>query len=91
MNEDVEDLYGEVRSAINEMRDVWPSLDKPAQQRVEKFLKAGTQLLNDLHESWNKSSEQDKKEICKVVEEFGDELLRLKEQIKAHTTKPSTH
>ena len=91
MNEDVEDLYHEVSSAINEMRDMWTSLDKPAQQNVEKFLKGGTQLLNDLHQIWNKSSDQERQEICKVVEEFGDELLRLKEQIKSHTTKPSKH
>ena len=91
MNEDVEYLYHEVSSAINEMRDMWTSLDKPAQQNVEKFLKGGTQLLNDLHQIWNKSSDQERQEICKVVEEFGDELLRLKEQIKSHTTKPSKH
>ena len=73
------------------MRDMWTSLDTPAQQNVEKFLKGGTQLLNDLHQIWNKSSDQERQEICKVVEEFGDELLRLKEQIKSHTTKPSKH
>jgi hypothetical protein len=91
MNEDVEYLYQEVSSAINEMRDMWTSLDKPAQQNVEKVLNGGTQLLNDLHQIWNKSSDQERHEICKVVEEFGDELLRLKEQIKSHTTKPSKH
>jgi hypothetical protein len=91
MNEDVEDLYHEVRSAINEMTNMSANLDKPAQQKVEKFLTDGTQLLNDLHEIWKNASEQDKQEICKVVEDFGDELLRLKEQIKVDTTKPSNH
>lgn len=91
MNEDVEGLYHEVRSTINEMTNMWTTLDKPAQQKVEKALKDGTQLLNDLHQIWKNASEEDKQEICKVVEDFRDELSRLKEQVSVHTTKPSKH
>jgi hypothetical protein len=91
MDEDVENLYHEVRSAINEMTNMWANLDKPAQQKVDKLINDGTQLLNVLHESWKNASEQDKQEICKVVEDFRDELLRLKEQINVHTTKPLKH
>jgi hypothetical protein len=48
--EDIEYLHQEVRSAIEEMRDMYEHLDTRMQKRVTELVAKGTQLSNVLSE-----------------------------------------
>jgi gas vesicle protein len=89
--EDIEYLHQEVHSAIEEMRDMYEHLDNRMQKRVTELVAKGTQLSNVLSEMWKKASEEEQEAIEDLYEEFAADVLRMKEQLKTHTNKPTRH